>query len=192
MPSVANALDARRIEVGVRFRPDQNGTITAIRFFKGSKTAYGWQEALLSPPVTLTAGETYVASSFTASGNYALDFAYFSFSAHDNPPLHALRDGDSGRSGLYLYTDTPAYPTNTFRGSNYCVDVVFTTGGRGTDTTPPMITGITATASGDGSATISWTTNEPGDHTRPDSRTALTPMCRVSRTRFEGAWSVRL
>ena len=94
--------DNSAIEVGVKFRPAVNGTISAIRFYKGSgntgthvghlwtaggqqlaavnftgETATGWQQANLASPVTVTAGTTYVASYYAPVGRYAEDEFYF-------------------------------------------------------------------------------------------------------------------
>jgi len=44
----------------------------------------------------------------------------------DNPPLHALRSGQSGGNGVYAYGTTSTFPTNSFKAANYWVDVVFT------------------------------------------------------------------
>ena len=41
--------------------------------------------------------------------------------------LHALQDGVSGGNGVYVYTASSAFPTQTFSSTNYWVDVVFDT-----------------------------------------------------------------
>ncbi|MCA1466256.1 DUF4082 domain-containing protein, partial [Bradyrhizobium sp. NBAIM18] len=81
------------VEVGVKFTASVNGTITGLRFYKGSlntgphiadlwsstgtllatatftnETASGWQQVNFSTPVAITAGTTYVASYHT-NGN---------------------------------------------------------------------------------------------------------------------------
>ncbi len=59
----------------------------------------------------------------------------------DNGPIHLLRDGVSGGNGLYAYSASSTFPTNTFQASNYWVDVAFTTStSTGPDTTPPTVT----------------------------------------------------
>ena len=154
--------DGQAIELGVKFRTTRDGYITALRFYKGAgttgpytgnlwtsggllsasqeftgTTASGWQEVTLSSPVAVTADTTYVASYFSAAGDYAFDPAYFT-SALDNPPLRALADGEDGPNGVYSYGATSTFPTTTFNASNYWVDVVF--GDTATDTTPPTVT----------------------------------------------------
>jgi hypothetical protein len=139
------------VEVGVKFRADRNGQITAIRFYKGSantgshwvnlwsssgtllatapstnETASGWQTVNLPTPVAVTANATYVASYHSASGRYAVNAGYFNTQGVTNGPLTALQSGVDGGNGVYAYNFNTAFPTNSFNGSNYWVDVVFT------------------------------------------------------------------
>jgi hypothetical protein len=69
-----------------------------------------------------------VASYHTETG-YPQDLDYFNAGV-DNPPLHALQDGVDSPNGVYEY-DPPrgpgGFPTQSFRASNYYVDVVFAT-----------------------------------------------------------------
>lgn len=96
------------------------GTVT----FSG-ETAGGWQQATLATPVSVTAGTTYVVSYYAPNGRYAGDSGYFATSGVDNAPLHALADGQGGPNGVYRYGG--GFPTDSWRSSNYWVDVVFTT-----------------------------------------------------------------
>jgi len=142
--------DAQSIEVGVKFRSSQNGYISGIRYYKGtgttgthtgslwnssgtllatatftSETASGWQEVLFASPVAITAGVTYVASSFSPSGDYASSVGYFT-QAVVNGSLTGLADGEDGPNGVYIYSPASAFPINDFNATNYWVDVVFT------------------------------------------------------------------
>src|SRR3989442_1957304 len=152
-----------------------------------AETASGWQEgtltavAPLSGPVAVTANTTYVASFSTSSGRYGADTGYFAAKGQDNFPLHALRDGIDGRNGVFAL-DANVFPTRTSDSTNYWVDVVFNLAGividTKPDTTPPTITGVTATTGPNNPATIHWTTNEPSssrvDHgTAPDALNAI-------------------
>jgi len=144
--------DSAAIEVGVRFRSDVAGTITAIKFYKGTantgthvgnlwtntgtklatatfanETASGWQQVNLSPPVAITANTMYVASYHMTKGNYAEDDGYF-VNSYDNVPLHGVQDGTSSGNGVYVYGNS-AFPTNTFESANFYVDVVFAPAG---------------------------------------------------------------
>ncbi len=91
------------MELGVKFQASTNGTITGIRFYKGSlntgthvgdlwsstgtllasatftnETASGWQQVDFSNPVQITAGATYIASYHTTTGEYSDTPDYFS------------------------------------------------------------------------------------------------------------------
>jgi len=130
-----------------------NGSITGIRFYKGSgntgthvgnlwsasgtklasvtfgsETASGWQQANFATPVAITAGTVYVASYLAPAGHYAGDGGYFATTGVDNGPLHALKNGVSGGNGVYAYGATSSFPANTFNSANYWVDVVFASG----------------------------------------------------------------
>jgi hypothetical protein len=162
-PAVPSANDSSPVEVGVKFRADVNGSITALRFYKGAgntgshigslwtaagtlltsvtftnETASGWQQVSFPSPVPITANATYVASYHTNTGHYSVTAPYFASGGVDNPPLHALADGLSGGNGVYQYGGG-GFPTSTFNSGNYWVDVVFSTAASG-DTTPPTIT----------------------------------------------------
>jgi hypothetical protein len=149
-PAVLADPDTGAVELGVKFRSDVDGEITGLRFYKGSgntgthvgslwtsggqllaqvtfanETASGWQQVDLATPVAITADTVYVASYHVLNGHYSVDDDYFAVAGVDNAPLHALQDGESGGNGVYNYGATPAFPTNTYRSSNYWVDVVF-------------------------------------------------------------------
>jgi Bacterial Ig-like domain len=79
----------------------------------------------------------------------------------DNPPLHALANGVDGANGVYRY-DSSGFPTDTFRSSNYWVDVVFNQAAA--DTQPPSVTGRSPASGATGVPTASNVTatfNEP-------------------------------
>ena len=110
-PAIKSDADFRAIEVGVKFKADIEGVISAIRFYKGSEntgshtvslwsaagtllsrgdssveTPSGWQQVNLATPVNISANTTYVASYFTTSGHYSFNYGYF-YSPYDNAPL---------------------------------------------------------------------------------------------------------
>ncbi len=138
-------------ELGVKFRSDSKGFITGIRFYKAStntgthvgnlwtstgtllatavftnETASGWQQVNFSTPVAITANTVYVASYFCPNGHQSVDREYFSGKGMDSAPLHALADGVSGSNGVYAYGASSTFPKDSYRTSNYWVDVVFT------------------------------------------------------------------
>ncbi len=166
VPTILQNSDPLAVELGVRFKPDRNGWITALRFHKGpdnlgthvgnlwrndgtllgsvtftSETASGWQEAQLATPVPVTAGTYYVASYHTDNGHYSHDVGYFSGRSLTSGPLFAPADGAAGGNGLYRY-GASGFPTDTSQGSNYWVDVAFAAD-LSPDITPPLINGVT-------------------------------------------------
>jgi Domain of unknown function (DUF4082)/Bacterial Ig-like domain len=162
-PAVAADPDTDAVELGVKFRADEDGFISGIRFYKGAgntgthlgrlwsstgtqlasatftgETASGWQQVSFASPVPITAGTTYVASYYAPVGRYSVNTGYFASNGVDNAPLHALANGVDGANGVYRYGVGGGFPTNTWQSANYWVDVVFDTSA--TDTTPPTVT----------------------------------------------------
>lgn len=142
--------DTAPVEVGTKFRSDVAGTVTGIRFYKGSgntgthvgnlwtangtnlsratftgETATGWQTVTFATPVSIAAGATYIVSYYAPVGRYAADGGYFATTGVDRGPLHALRDGVDGGNGVYRYGSGGGFPSDTWESSNYWVDVVF-------------------------------------------------------------------
>ncbi|MEV4348600.1 DUF4082 domain-containing protein [Actinoplanes sp. NPDC049596] len=138
------------VELGMRFRSDVAGQVTGVRFYKGTgntgthlgrlwsntgtqlatvtftgESSSGWQTAVFSAPVTITANTTYVVSYYAPNGHYAADTGFFDEGV-DNGPLHALADGTDGGNGLYRYGTGGGFPTSTWQSANYWVDVLFT------------------------------------------------------------------
>jgi hypothetical protein len=150
VPANLDSNDSSAVELGVKFRSDIAGRITAIRFYKGPNdtgshivnlwtvtgsllvsvpaaggTASGWQEvALPTPGVAISASTTYVASYHTTVGRYPFDGAYFATAGVDNGVLHAPSTGSGGGNGVYAY-GAGGFPSSTFNATNYWVDVVF-------------------------------------------------------------------
>jgi len=148
IPATANSNDRNSVEVGMKFRSDVSGTVTGVRFFKGSsntgthvgnlwsstgsllasvtftgETGSGWQQAMFSAPVPIASNTTYIVSYYAPAGFYSSTQNFFNTAA-DNPPLHGLASGVDGPNGVYQY-GTTAFPTNSFKNTNYWVDVVF-------------------------------------------------------------------
>ncbi len=148
VPSTVTVNDSNAVELGMKFRSDVAGTVTGVRFYKGSsntgthtghlwsasgtllasvtfsgETASGWQQASFSSPVAVTANTTYVVSYQAPNGFYSANGGYFS-SAADNAPLHGLASGTDGLNGVYRYGPT-AFPTDSYNNTNYWVDVIF-------------------------------------------------------------------
>lgn len=186
VPGTISDSDAVPVELGVKFRASEPGSITGIRFYKGpnntgthvgklwssagtllasatfaSETASGWQQVNLASPVAIDANMTYVASYYAPVGRYSVDTNYFT-TATVNGPLTALANGTDGGNGVYRYGAGGGYPTNTFGSSNYWVDVVFDTAVQ--DTTPPTVSAHTPAAGATEvavSASVTATFDEP-------------------------------
>ncbi len=124
-----------------------SGALLATATFT-SETSSGWQHVTFPTPVAITANTTYVASYYAPSGHYSADGTYLydepapasgAGSITDSPPLHISRSTTSSGDGLYRYGPSSAFPTSTFNGSNYWVDVSFTPSGTGGTGTVNMI-----------------------------------------------------
>jgi hypothetical protein len=83
----------------------------------------GWQQALFSPPIVITANTTYVDSYYAPNGGYAANANAFSTAGVDTPPLHALKGSPAG-NGVFLHGNGGGFPINTFQATNYWVGVV--------------------------------------------------------------------
>lgn len=148
-PALVSAPDGNPVELGVRFRSDIAGVVTGIRFYKGQRnigthvgnlwlpngtrlatvtftdeSTAGWQQAQFDTPVSIAANTTYIASYHAPNGYYAATNDAFASAGKDSPPLHALRDGVDGGNGVFRY-GASGFPGETFRATNYWVDVVF-------------------------------------------------------------------
>jgi hypothetical protein len=172
-PQVASVNDPNSVEVGVKFFSTVAGTITGIRFYKGTQntgthignlwtaggqllasatfsgeSASGWQQVNFATPVAISANTTYVASYFTSSGFYAKDDGYFLSTGEDAGYLHAPATGAvAGGNGVYSYGASSTFPNQTVHGSNYWVDVVFSTSLVVTSVTPANgATGVSRSA----------------------------------------------
>ncbi|PYR88034.1 MAG: hypothetical protein DMF84_29665 [Acidobacteria bacterium] len=182
VPTIPSAADSNAVELGTKFYSDIEGFITGVRFYKStantgthignlwsltgtrlaavtftSETPSGWQQAVFSSPVPITANTTYVISYHTNVGSYAADVAYFATAPIDSPPLHAPTSPVGGGNGMFAYGESQ-FPTGTFNGTNYWVDVVFAS--TIADSTPPVISRIKSTIVDSSRVTISWTTDE--------------------------------
>ncbi|MEV7006446.1 DUF4082 domain-containing protein [Streptosporangium sp. NPDC051022] len=141
--------DSRPVTVGVKFQASTAGTVTGVRFYKGSdntgthigslwddsgdlladatytgESASGWQQVDFDPPVAIAAGTTYIAAYHTDTGYYSTTRPYFT-TAYTNGFLTALADGTDGGNGVYNYGAGNTFPTNSFQSTNYWVDPVF-------------------------------------------------------------------
>ena len=121
--------------------------------------------------MTVTAGTTYVASYYAPNGHYSWDQGAFNFAGFDNAPLHALSTGAASGNGVYLYGTKSAFPTSSYDGTNYWVDVVYD---QSSGNAPPTVTSVNPGpgASGVGlGSTVSVSFSQPMDPTSITSAT---------------------
>ena len=156
------AANDQPVEVGTKFRSDEDGYITSLRFYKQSnntgkhvghlwsstgallaaatftnETASGWQTVELPNPVAVVKDTTYITSYHSANGSYAFDPGSFTQGVN-NPPMRALANGVDGGNGVYHY-GASAFPDTTWNATNYWVDATFDR------TVPPDTRGPTVT-----------------------------------------------
>ncbi|MBW4718283.1 DUF4082 domain-containing protein [Saccharothrix obliqua] len=145
-------------ELGVRFKATYNGQVTGVRFYKGAgmggghtgslwnatgtrlatgtftdETATGWQTLTFATPVDIRANQIYVASYTAPDGRYMIQNAYFQPREVNSPPLNAPRHAWDSPNGLYGAGGV--FPTTSYDGNHYWVDVVYTFSG---DVVPPV------------------------------------------------------
>jgi hypothetical protein len=150
-PGTQTGNDTNSVELGLKFRSDVAGSISALRFYKRStstgthigslwsstgtliaqaafvgESASGWQQVTLAAPVLISANTVYVVSFHSPNGQYAVTQNAFTSAGLDNGVLHAPANGASGGNGVYLYGSNPVFPTSAYLATNHWVDVVFT------------------------------------------------------------------
>ncbi|MDQ1588790.1 MAG: hypothetical protein QOJ77_1955, partial [Microbacteriaceae bacterium] len=151
VPKIADAGDASAVELGMRFSPTVDGYISGVRFFKSAantgthtgslwsstgtrlatvtftgETASGWQTANFASPVAVTTGTTYVISYTAPNGHYSSVAQYWAYRGSSAPPLSTT--GGFGALPAGVYNTAPGnFPTDSYQGSNYYVDTVYTT-----------------------------------------------------------------
>jgi hypothetical protein len=142
VPTVLADADPDAVTLGVRFSSTVDGTVSAVRFYKGptntgahvgalwsasgtqlatgtftGETTAGWQTLTFAQPVTITRNTEYVASYRTTVGRYSVTPNGFAATNLSRPPLQV-----TGGAGAFTYGT--GFPSAT-SSSNYMVDVVF-------------------------------------------------------------------
>jgi len=169
-PATAASTDTAAVELGTAFTVAKAGSVTAIRFYKGSgntgthvgslwsatgqrlatvtftgETASGWQRAALSDPVALSPGSTYVVSYLAPAGRYAIEAGYFA-TARTSGSITA----PATSNGRFLYGAAGGFPTGSWNASSYFVDAEVTFGAVTTPTPTPtsVVTAVTPAGGG--------------------------------------------
>ena len=188
-PTSVDGGDTFPVELGVKFKADNDGFVTGVRFYKATantgthtgtlwaadgtklasatfsnETPSGWQTVTFASPVAVTAGTTYTASYFTQSGHNSFTSNGLNFSI-DSGPLHTLSSALTG-NGVYAMAGTSTFPTSTYNSTNYWVDVMFAL------PKPGQVTGVAAVSGGRTSASLTWSAPASGG---PVSSYRITP-----------------
>ena len=149
-PAVTNTSDSGSVELGMKFTVTADGTITGMRFYKGSQntgthtgtlwtstgvqlatlvfaneTASGWQSASFASPIAVTAGTSYVISYHAPNGRYSSTSNYFTSTGITNGALSAPSTTAGGGNGVFAYGSGIVFPTASFNATNYWVDVYY-------------------------------------------------------------------
>ncbi len=148
LPDQTVTNDPSAYELGTRFTPETDGTVTELRYFRGLADAAdtdtraltlwsadgtvlatvtsialpqeaGWQGVALPVPVALQAGETYIVS-YGTNRNYAVTSGGFAA-----PFENADGTLTVGIDGGVFATSPGQLPTASYGASNYFVDVLF-------------------------------------------------------------------
>ncbi|PKH37442.1 DUF4082 domain-containing protein [Nocardioides alpinus] len=209
-PAVTATDDSSPVELGVEFTPTKSGQVTGIRFFKGAgnsgvhkgsvwsasgtklagltfvgETASGWQTAMLSTPLQVSAGTPYVVSYFAPQGHYSISGGFF-----NNQWIAGDLRVAAGTNGRYFYGAGGGFPQYSWNSTNYFVDVLFekdpsavTVASRTPDVNATgVLADLTPTITfSDTIATSGWTmilkqgtTTEPGSASLSSDSTRLT------------------
>jgi hypothetical protein len=135
------------VTLGVRFVPSVSGSIRGVRLYRGADAPFsipgfpvaiydgagtqlatgtatisqnpssGWLNAALNTSVSVVAGQTYVAAYYAERGRYSVQQNALG-RGFAGPKVSAVANG-----GVYAYGPSLAFPSSTFRASNYFVDV---------------------------------------------------------------------
>jgi hypothetical protein len=154
-------------ELGLKFTSDVAGFITGVRFWKSSQntgthsgelwdsngnllatatfsgeSSSDWQQVNFSNAVAISANTTYIVSYHTSAAAITYVPGTFASGSSDNSNLHAPSSGASGGNGVFALGTGLNFPNQTNGQSpSYGVDVVFSTTGGSSSSTP---TGSTA------------------------------------------------
>ena len=172
-PSTTSANDSSAYELGMKFQSSVAGWVSGVQFYKGAgnggthtgslwtssgtllatgtftnESASGWQTMTFANPIQISANTTYVVSYYDPQGHYAYDLDLFDWTL-STPPLTALKASyinPGGGNGVFN-NGGPGFPTSTFKGTSYAVDVIFDTT---QPVTPPAVTSVNPTAGSTG------------------------------------------
>jgi Domain of unknown function (DUF4082)/Bacterial Ig-like domain/Bacterial Ig domain len=188
VPSVTSASDSGSYELGMKFHSTIAGYVDGVRFYKGTgnvgthtgelwsasgallatgtftnETATGWQSMLFANPVQIAANTTYVVSYYDPDGHYSADNDLFDWQL-STPPLIANKSDyiDAGQGNGVYNVGGSAFPTQSYEGTSYAVDVIFATqASAGNPPTVASVTPVTGSSSNPTSVTPTITFSKP-------------------------------
>ena len=181
--------DGNAVNVGMKFKSDQYGWITGLRFYKtaadtgthvGSlwtaggtllasatftnESASGWQQVSLSNPVLITPNTTYVVSYLAPNGHYAVATSYF----YPAPSPGLPGGGTTDNPPLHAISNVSSanglftYGTSTaFPVSSFQASNYWVDALFSPAPVPGQVTNVSATA-GKAQATVSWSAPSGG------------------------------
>ena len=202
-PSIVADTDRVPVELGVKFTPQRPGALTAVQYYQSAQatgvnratvwsatgkaiaqvtfpvtTQTGWRTIPLTAPVKLTAGQTYVASYFAPKGGYPT--IENNLAAAKTVIGFRLPAG----AGVYKYGPTGGFPTSTYKGTNYLVDVVYSPVTNPPATTSTSTSKPTSTSTTTVKPTTTSTTTVKPTTTSTSSPTATaTPSATTTATK---------
>lgn len=164
-PAAVETGDGTDYELGMRFQSNAAGSITDLRYYRGTADAgdidvrtlnlwtaagvrvgqvtvasvagaTGWQIGTLATPIAIAANTTYIVS-YGTTDNYAYTSGWFS-TAHASPD--GVLSGLTGNNGVFSHGGTGGFPTLTYNATNYWVDVTFQQAGNPATNQAPVIT----------------------------------------------------
>lgn len=138
--------DTSDITLGVKWRADVDGFVTAIRVYVGAGdpatgaiytsggsllgsvalsglSGLGWSTVNFASPIAITANTVYVAAVYWPGGNYPIT-SFGLDGTTINGHLEALDDAESS-NGIYNYATGLSFPSSSFQATNYFADVEF-------------------------------------------------------------------
>lgn len=136
--------------LGTKVRIASDGHVTALRFYRPNTTqnvptlrlwnsngtqlvsvntatatgSAGWVEVALGSPYAVSAG-LYIVSYYASNGNFATTSGHFN-TARTSGPLTAVQSGGAdGGNGVFNYTSSHAFPSDTVSATCYWADLKF-------------------------------------------------------------------
>ena len=178
-----DSADPNAITVGMKFKSDVFGTVSAIRFYKvaantgthigslwtstgtllasvsfSGESASGWQQANLSQPVPIMPNTTYVVSYYAPNGHYAATDNYF----YPKPAPGPIGGGTMDNAPLHAISQNTSgngvylYGSNSFpTNSDIAADNYWVDVQFGASPAPGPATNVKAVA-GNSSAQLTW------------------------------------